>query len=183
VVDASKRRRSDHAAIYERMKARMLGMFGQRPWVQDVIQTAFESFLRKEHTFRGEGRIEAFADAIVLNAARDHMRRQKRSSFFLSLFAEHDEWPPLTRTPEAETADRDRIRRLQTILESLGPRYRLPYLLYYVENMPLAEIARVEGVSEEGIRKRITRARARIHSLARKDPVLAEWLETFRGEE
>ena len=183
MVEESRDRSADDSAIYERIRARMLGMFGQKPWVQDVIQTAFESFLRKKHTFRGEGSMEAFADAIAMNAARDCMRRRKRKHFFLSLFAEHGPWSPLTPTPEAETEDRDRIRRLQAIMESLGPKYRIPYLLYYVENVKIAEIAEIEGVSEEAIRKRITRARARIRDLAREDPVLAEWLETTRGVE
>lgn len=183
MVDKSKDKNSDDSAIYERIRTRMLGMFGQKPWVQDVIQTAFESYLRKKHTFRGEGSIEAFSDSIALNAARDCMRRQKRKHLVLSLFAEHGQWAPLTPTPESETEDRDRIRRLQSILESLGPKYRIPYLLYYVENVKIAEIAEIEGVSEEAIRKRITRARARIRSLARDDPVLAEWLDTTGGME
>lgn len=176
VVDA-KDPEPDHAAIYGRMKARMLGMFGQSPWIQDVIHSAFETFLNKAHTYRGEGSLGAFADAIALNAARDAMRRQRRSSLLLSVFTERPTWPPLTPTPEAETADRDRIRRLQSILESMSPKYRLPYLLHNVENMPISDIARVEGVSEDAIRKRLTRARTEIHRRARKDPVLAEWLE------
>ncbi len=167
--------------LYGRMMSRMLGLFGHRPWVADVVHSAFETFLRKRDTWRGEGSIEAFADAIALNAARDCMRRQRLTAIWDALTSGQDDWPALAPSPEAETADRDRVRRLQAVLEKIGPKLRIPYLLRNVEGMAIEDIARIEGASVQAVRKRITRARAKVHARALKDPVLKEWLAGIEG--
>ncbi len=173
--------RPDHSGIYERMRTRMLRMFGQQPWVQDVVNTAFETFIAKQGMFRGEGTIEAFALSIAMNAARDVMRRQRREAIIELLFYQGRIWPTLDPSPESRTDDRDRVRRLVSILERIKPGLRIPYLLYHVDGMPVAEIAGVEGLSEAAVRKRITRAREAIHRKARQDPVLREWLDARKS--
>ena len=155
----------------------MQRLFGRQPWVEDVVQSAFESFLARRDTYRGDGSIESFADSIVLNAARDVMRRRRRAVLLRKIFQVRGDWPAMPPAPDEQAEDMDRLRRLNAILESMGPTTRLPYLLHHVENMSVAEIARVEGASEDAIRKRITRARSEIHRRAAMDPVLAEWLE------
>jgi RNA polymerase sigma-70 factor (ECF subfamily) len=170
----------DHAGIYERMGSRMLRLFGHQPWLQDVVQGAFEAFLEKRHTLRDPSRENAFADRIALNHARDEMRRHKRASVVNDIIRTQADWPVLTPTPESVVQDRDRIRRLTVILEKLDPKYRMAYLLYHVQGNTIAEIAEMEGIGEEGVRKRIARARKQIHGRARKDPVLAEWLASMK---
>jgi RNA polymerase sigma-70 factor (ECF subfamily) len=172
----------DYSRIYEKMRTRMLRLFGHQPWLQDVIHNAFETFLHKKHTFRGQGTIESFAERIALNTARNQMRLQKRTALVHDLVRQSPQWPGLTPTPEAETEDRDRIRRLTAVLERLRPGYRIPYLLYHVENRSIREIASVVDATEAAIRKRIARAKSQIHKLARKDPVLAEWLDSMEAE-
>jgi RNA polymerase sigma factor (sigma-70 family) len=162
------------------MRTRLLRLFGHEDWIEDALQSAFETFLRKRHQYRGEGSIEAFAQAIALNTARDWMRRQSRSILLHELVADRGAWPPIDPSEQAEHTDR--IRRLGLVLARIGPRYRMPYLLYHVENMPVAEIARIEGATEAAIRKRLSRAREQIHARAMHDPVLAEWLEARRKE-
>jgi len=170
----------DLAAIYERMRRRMLGLFGPQAWLDDVLQTAIEMFLRKKHTCREEGSLGAFAEVIALNTARDWMRRQRRGVLVRELFAERGPWPAPSPGPVEEMEDRDRIRRLTVILERLKPDNRIAYLLYHVENRSVSEIAEISGATEAAVRKRISRARDEIHLRARRDPVLTEWLENVR---
>jgi RNA polymerase sigma factor (sigma-70 family) len=154
----------------------MLRLFGRQPWVKDVLHNAYETFLDKRHTFRGEGTIEAFADSIALNKARDQMRRQQRTAIVHDLLRQSPQWSQIVPTPDVETDLRERMRRLTAIIEGIGPTYRIPYLLYNVENRTVPEIARIEQTTEAAIRKRLTRAREKIYAEARLDPVLAEWL-------
>ena len=181
--DEGSRPGPDAASVYERMRSRMLRLFGRQPWMEDVLQSAFEVFLRKRHTFRGEGSMEAFADAIAINTARDWMRRQRRSVILHELVSDRGDWPALTPGPAEEAEGRDRIRRLKVILSRLRPKHRMAYLLYYVENRTVAEIASLEGASEDAIRKRIERARQEIHARAGRDPVLADLLDGTKEAE
>lgn len=173
----------DLDAVYERMRRRMLRLFGHQVWLDDALQSAFEVFLRKRHTYRGEGSIEAFGEAIALNVARDWMRKQRRTILVHEIVAERGAWPSLTPGPAEEAEHRDRIRRLKLVLARLRPGLRMAYLLYHTENRTVAEIAEIEGATEAAIRKRIERARNEIHARARKDPVLKEWLEGMRSED
>lgn len=171
----------DDAGIYERMKARMLRLFGHQPWIEDVIHTAYAKFMQSRGSFRGEGSLEAFADRIALNTARDVMRRQKRTAIVHDLLRQAPRWPSLPPSPDVQTEERERMRRLHHLLERLDPIYRIPYLLYHVENRTLEEIAFLENVTTEAIKKRLTRARRKLHARARKDPVLREWLDGIEG--
>lgn len=155
----------------------MLGLFGHQGWIEDVVNSAFQSFLEARHTLRDEASAQAFADRIALNAARDRMRSQRRRTFLDEIFLGAPTWMPLAPTPDVHTRDRDLIRRLNDVMTHLGPRIRLPYLLYHVEGRTVAEIARIEGATEHAIYKRIARARAEIRRRARQDPVLSEWLD------
>ena len=159
----------------------MLRLFGPQAWLDDVLQTAIEAFLRKKHTYRGEGSLAAFADAIALNTARDWMRKQRRTVLVREMYAERGPWPAPSMGPVDEMEDRDRIRRLKVILERLKPDSRIAYLLYHMENRTVPEIAEIAGATEAAIRKRISRAREEIHRRARRDPVLTEWLDNVRN--
>jgi RNA polymerase sigma factor (sigma-70 family) len=172
----------DLATIYERMQARMLRMFGPQSWLDDVVHSAMETFIRKKHTVRDPSAVQAFADRIAINAARDWMRRQRRTILVAELFTDRGTWDPVSPGPAEEMEDRDRIRRLNLILSRLAPRYRIAYLLYHVENRTVPEIAEIENASEAAIRKRLTRARDQIHARARRDPVLKDWLESIGRE-
>ncbi len=48
---------------------------GDSEQARDAVQEAFATAVRKRHSFRGEGPLEAWVWRIVLNAARSDVRR------------------------------------------------------------------------------------------------------------
>lgn len=163
-------------ALYERMRRKVFRLLGYRQDIDDIVQAAMEAFLKSRSSFRGEGSIEGFADAIAANVARTWMRKQRRSVILHEMVARREDWPEFEETP-AEEADRlDKLRRLMEILERIKPEYRIACVLYYLENKPVAEIARMEKTSENAVRLRILRGRRAIRKHAKRDPVLSEWL-------
>jgi RNA polymerase sigma-70 factor (ECF subfamily) len=163
-------------SVYARVRRTVFRLLGYREDLEDIVQAAMEGFVKSHGSFRGEGSLEGFADAIAANVARTWMRRQRRTVLLREIVAERDAWPDLGEGPEEETQTLDRLRRLTEILEKIKVEYRMACLLYYVENKTVAEIARTEGTSENAIRLRILRGRRAIRRHAGKDPVLAEWL-------
>jgi RNA polymerase sigma-70 factor (ECF subfamily) len=175
------REEPDLDAIYRRMRRLAFRLLGTRSDAEDVVQVAMESFLKARQSFRGEGSIEAFADGIVANVARNWMRRQRRGILAREVVADREDWPDRTAGPAEEAENRDRLRRLAEILRRLKPKYRMAYLLYHVEGKTVGEIARIEETSESAVRTRILRARREIQRRAKRDPVLSEWLDAVGG--
>jgi RNA polymerase sigma-70 factor (ECF subfamily) len=172
----------DLEAIYDRMRRRVFRMLGYREDLADIVQAAMEAFLKSRSSFRGEGSIGGFADAIAANVARTWMYRQRRSNLIHAMVAEREPWPEIE--GPVDVADRkDKVRRLLEIIEGLKPSYRMAVMLYYIEGKPVSEIARTEGITENATYVRIMRGRREIRKRARKDPVLAEMLEEMGGDE
>lgn len=169
----------DLEEIYVRMRRRVFRMFGYMDDIEDIVQAAMEAFVKAKSTFRGEGSIESFAEAITSNVARTYMYRHRRTAVLHAMVAEHEPWPALEPAPSEKAERRDKVRRLLSIIESLRPKYRMAVTLYYIEGKSIEEIARTERCSENAAYVRISRGRKEIRSLAQRDPVLAEMLEEF----
>jgi RNA polymerase sigma-70 factor (ECF subfamily) len=163
--------------IYARMRRRVFRMFGYRDDIEDIVQAAMEAFVKAKSTFRGEGSIEGFAEAITANVARTWMYKHRRVAAVHAMVAEHEPWPKLEPAPSEEAERKDKLRRLLAIIERLKPKYRMAVLLYYVEGKSVAEIAKSEGCTENAAYVRISRGRKEIRRRAKRDPVLAEMLE------
>lgn len=170
-------------AIYGRVRRRVLRLLGHQDGVEDIVQTAMESFVRASREDRVERSQEAYIDTIATNAVYSWLRRKRRRSLLQEMVAVHERWPEITSCPEKEVENWDRFRRLVEIIEKLKPAHRIAYMYFHVENRSVPDIARLEGTSESAIRTRILRARREIHRRALGDPVLSEWLrETGSGE-
>ncbi len=173
----------DLEAIYERMRKRVFRMFGYRDDVDDILQASMEAFVKARSSFRGEGSIEGFAEAIAMNVARTWMRRHYRANAIKALVTEQEPWQELPPGPSEEVERRNRLRRLLEILQRMKPRYRMAIQLYYIEGKPVDEIARIEGITTNAAYVRINRGRKDLRRRAGKDPVLAEMLREMGGDE
>jgi len=59
----------------------------------------------------------------------------------------------------------------------LPPQQRVPFVLRYVEELNLVEVAQACGVSLATTKRRIARARQRLVRAAGRDEVLRAWLK------
>lgn len=169
--------------IYQKMRRLVYRMLGPHEGMEDVVQTAMETFLKARKDHRGDGSIEAFASGIAVNVVRGFMRKQRRGIMLRQMVARQEAWPELPPDPADQADSREKLRRLLEILKRLKPDLRTAYLLYQVEGKTVPEIARMEGTSESSVRTRILRARRDLHRRAAGDPMLAEWLAKSGGGE
>ncbi|MDE7418265.1 MAG: RNA polymerase sigma factor [Lachnospiraceae bacterium] len=63
------------------------------------------------------------------------------------------------RLPEEEVIEQEECRFIRSVVGQLPDKYRLPILLFYMEELPLAEIAAVLKLPEGTVKSRLYRAK------------------------
>jgi RNA polymerase sigma-70 factor (ECF subfamily) len=93
----------------------------------------------------------AWVRRVSINRLSNHRRSLGRCANALLRLRDQDPQPGLDLALPAD---------LQAALESLPLRQRVAAALYYVEDLPVAEVARSMGISEGSVNTRLHRARA-----------------------
>jgi DNA-directed RNA polymerase specialized sigma24 family protein len=117
---------------------------------RDAVQDAFAKALRKRRRFRGEGNLEAWVWRIVVNAARDAGRRQRRN---------------VAAALPVET----RAEELGLPLELLGERQREVLFLHYYADLDYTTIADALGISPGTVGATLSVARQTLRGALTKE--------------
>ncbi len=117
--------------------------------VQDVLQEVMLKVLQKMPEFHDSEHEKAWLLRVTINLCKDMLRFRFRHQYI-----QIDEL-------EIEAVDTDDRQLLREIIQ-LPPRWRIVLLLHYVEGYSLKEIADILSVSENAVKKRMQRAKARL---------------------
>jgi RNA polymerase sigma-70 factor (ECF subfamily) len=141
----------------------LMRMMGNREEAEDVAQETFLSLHRHGRRFRAESRFSTFVYRVAANAALNRRRSLGRGRARVQKLAVRqaagDDLPSSPRDPEDATAGQELSAHVREALEKLSPALRMPVILYDMEGMAYAEIAKVLGVAEGTVKSRIHRAR------------------------
>jgi len=125
-----------------------------------------ECFLRAYQNlphFRGECRIETWLIRIAVNQVRDHVK-SKRMSFWRRLVGLEDEEasqstvPASSPSPERILLARAQLETVWGAVQALSPQQREVFLLRFVEELSLPEIAQVLGIKVGSVKAQLFRA-------------------------
>jgi len=130
-----------------------------------LTQECFLRAYRRRGSFRGESSVSTWLIRIALNLARDH-RRNRRQSFWGSLFGrtriELDsaaaEAPGSTASPERAAIARQELQEVLRLVSSLPEQQHTAFLLRFVEELTLEEIARVMDIECGTVKAHLSRA-------------------------
>ena len=107
---------------------------------------------------------------IAINLQKDHWRN-RRMQFWRHTRAnavdlgEASEWLPSgERSAEQQLLARERVRQVSKVVAGLSERQRAVFLLRYVEEAELREIARATGLSEGTVKAHLSRAVTRVRA-------------------
>ena len=121
-----------------------------RSWdlAADAVQSALLKGWRSRHRVKDRASFKAWLVKIVINESKNMMRR--------GFTVELDE-----NTPD-EPMDRDMRIDVRRAVFELPEKYRLPVLMFYFEDMAVADIARALGLPEGTVISHLHRGRARL---------------------
>lgn len=130
--------------------ARRLTGDSEAAW--DITQQAWMAIIRGLRRLRHADRFRPWAYRIVRNKAMDHLKRRPREK----RLAEG------TLADPADTGDRERgeqARSLRALVDRMPPAHRAVLSLYYIDQLPLTEVAEVLDIPAGTVKSRLHAAR------------------------
>jgi RNA polymerase sigma-70 factor, ECF subfamily len=140
----------------------------------DLAETLTQECFLKAHRnwsrFRGDSSPMTWLMRIAINLQKDHWRN-RRLQFWRSTrtnavdLDEASEWLPSgERTAEQQILAREQVSQVWKVVGDLSERQRTVFLLRYVEERDLSEIAQATGLSEGTVKAHLSRALARVRA-------------------
>jgi RNA polymerase sigma-70 factor (ECF subfamily) len=122
-----------------------------------VAQDCFTKAWQRREQFRGEASVRTWLMQIAVNLVRD-AARNRRLQFWKRAQEAVPDMADAHLSPEADAAARERLRGVWRAVRKLPERQRTVFLLRFVEEMELMEIAAATGMAEGTVKAHLFRA-------------------------
>jgi RNA polymerase sigma-70 factor (ECF subfamily) len=140
----------------------------------DLAETLTQECFLKAHRnwgrFRGDSSAMTWLMRIAINLQKDHWRN-RRMQFWRHTQSnsvdldEASEWLPSGESSaEKQLLAREQVQRVWESVKGLSERQRTVFLLRYVEERELSEIAQATGLSEGTVKAHLSRALGRVRA-------------------
>ena len=128
---------------------------------ESLSQDCFWNAYKSRGAFRGDCSVNTWLMRIAVNLVRNHMRSRRLQFWKKVQKAEAGEvrdWPDRGISPEERTLIRQRVQSVWDATATLSPRQRTVFLLRFLEELDIAEIAQTTGLSENSVKVHLFRA-------------------------
>ncbi len=140
----------------------------------DLAETLTQECFLKAHRnwshFRGDSSPMTWLMRIAINLQKDHWRN-RRLQFWRHTqtnavdLDEASEWLPSgERTAEQQILAREQVGKVWKAVQGLSDRQRTVFLLRYIEDQELSDIARATGLSEGTVKAHLSRALQKVRA-------------------
>jgi RNA polymerase sigma-70 factor (ECF subfamily) len=137
---------------------------------ENLTQDCFlKAYMGRSH-FRGDSSLSTWLMKIAMNLVRDHLR-SKRLRFWTKTRetaldpVDVSDWVPDGRSsPEAEFIARTQVKSIWVTVNQLPPKQRSVFVLRFVEEMELKEIAEMTGMNPSTVKTHLYRALAAVRA-------------------
>ena len=120
----------------------------------DVFSEVFLAYFKKERTFESEEHRKAWLIRVTINCAKDLLGKNSQ------LQQLHEETLSDPTAPDVDT-----YMDLHNAIEQLRPEYREVIKLYYLDDLPVKQIAQILNKNENTIKTQLSRARDMLRTL------------------
>ena len=140
----------------------------------DLAETLTQECFLKAHrnweSFRGESSAMTWLMRIAINLEKDHWRNRRMQfwrrtrSNSVDLEDASDWLPSGERTVEQHLIAKEKVAQVWEVVGRLSGRQRTVFLLRYIEELELADIARATGLSEGTVKAHLSRAVSKVRA-------------------
>jgi len=121
----------------------------------DAHQETWSRIVAKRTEYRGQGNFRAYLFTIAHNVLIDQFRRRSRETVT-------DVEATADGSPERDAANLEATERLNELIAALPNAQREALIMHRESGLTIREIARVTGVTEEGVKSRLRYAMAKL---------------------
>ena len=132
---------------------------------QEATQDALLAALRSLESYRGEAKLSTWLYSITMNLCRNRLRARQRRERVRSIFERLTS--PIdapSSQPENVLIQKQTDLNLFDIVQSLNEKHRLPVILRYYHNCPVAEISQILDIPEGTVHSRLNTARKKMRN-------------------
>ena len=144
----------------DRLWAVAVRTLGDPEEAADALQDAMVAAFRRAYSFRGDSAVTTWFHRIVVNAALDRMRR--RAARPATACRDENALANAGRPAADPSGSSDTAIDVRAALHQLVPEQQAALVLLDMLGYPVADAARVLGVSEGTVKSRAARGRARL---------------------
>src|SRR5262249_59968002 len=156
------------AGLVEQFSGRVfrlaLRMLGDRGRAEEATADVFVKFWTTARRWRGDAGVGTWTYRIAYHTILDHRRRKRRPWIALSADLPDPMPGPLDRSVRSEEEEQA-SRRVHEAMSQLSEPDRALVHLYYFEQLKLAEIGEIVGVTRDMLKMRLARARQKLRDL------------------
>jgi len=158
------------------VRAVIRGALGVDFAIEDLVQEVFIGFLKGARNVTDGSALRSYLTGVAVRTAALELRRRKVRR-----------WVTLTPTgvlpdapsPPGDAESREALRALYRVLDGLGTRRRLAFVLRHVQGLDMADVVAALDISESTLRRELSRARQQIARAGRREPALRRYLARF----
>src|SRR6185436_6740975 len=145
----------------------------------DLAQEVFLRFFRGVDPIRDPVTARRFVIGICMRVVGGELRRRWFRRF-LRLTASGA--PPEQET-HVDLDSREVLRRYYRVLEQIGGQARSLFVARQIEELPMAEVAALHGLSISTTQRKLRRVVRRVAAMVDADPALSAYLRAANGDE
>lgn len=157
-----------------RVHATLYRILGSNRDMEDLIQESFLQIFRSVASYRGEASLATWVSRISARVAYAYLSKRRVSTVALESVPDTSTGDPDT---ERQVVAREAMRRLYAVLDRVEAKQRIAFALHVIGGRPLREVAAITDASMVATKSRVWRARKEITRRARRDPLLAGYLQ------
>lgn len=158
--------------VYRRYKDRvwrfLVRLSGRRQLAEDLFQDTWVAAARNAHRLREDTELGPWLFTIARNKHRNGLRSLALDQ--RKLASVRAEAPPAATLPDDDAEARRQAGRVAASFPLLPVAYREILLLALVDGLETAQIARILGLRDDAVRKRLSRARAELGRTTALEP-------------
>lgn len=134
---------------------------------EDAAQEALLSALRSLDSFHGASSLKTWIYSITINLCRTRLQHYKRRERLTRILGEFLRVRSMLSVEEHAIQDESN-EVLWSVIRSMDQKHRIPVVLRYYHDMPVAEIARILRIPEGTIHSRLNTARKQLHNVLKE---------------
>jgi len=128
---------------------------------ETLTQDCFWNAYRNRKSFRGHCRVHTWIMKIAINLVRDHARSRRFQFWKKTQRVQSEElqdWPDRGISPEERAALNEQVQAVWEATRTLSERQRTVFLLRFIEDLEIPEIAQSTGLTESTVNVHLVRA-------------------------